>query len=381
MSETAASIFAKIAIEKGFLDEKKLEQARTLQRLARKDGKAVTIDKACLELDLLTPVQVKGLERGLKYYVVRKADKIYGKLAVQKKFADKETVENCLEKQKNEYAKKKLVRLSKLLMGLDAIDEAQDAELRAAVLKRLSPEESHHEATAVSDDDAAEAIETGKAPKGAAKGSAKAESAKIAKKPSIAAPKIGSGRASGERKAAPVKDIDVKRGSKSGRAAAPASSSLDASLVSEAPGLASADPDATLVLPKKSGRASKERKVVSFSSVDETESAPALDAPLRLDDSRKSEDATSDDATVIPPPAPHSSSEPELPAAPRAMEPPAEEVVVGKPGAQRPASEDTIKDDAFGVKVGDSLTGGSAETDEKPDPKKALTFSSDDTTA
>jgi hypothetical protein len=152
MNESSAAIFAKIAIEKGLLDEKKLEQARTLQKLARKDGKAVALDKACLELEILTPGQVRGLERGLKYYVARKADKIYGKLAIARKFCDADTVEHCLQKQHTEFYKnKRLVRLAKLLTGLDAIKPEQDEELRKAVQARLTPEESHHEVAAVTE--------------------------------------------------------------------------------------------------------------------------------------------------------------------------------------------------------------------------------------
>ncbi|HVY61934.1 MAG TPA: hypothetical protein VHF22_09790, partial [Planctomycetota bacterium] len=153
MNESRAAIFAKIAIEKGFLDEKKLEQARTLMKLARKDGKAVALDKACIELEILTPDQVRGLARGLKYYVARKADKIYGKLAVARKYCDEDTVEHCLQKQHAEFYKKnRLVRLAKLLSGLDAIKPEHDEEVRKAVQARLSPEESHHEMAAVTEE-------------------------------------------------------------------------------------------------------------------------------------------------------------------------------------------------------------------------------------
>src|SRR5262249_14897279 len=47
---------------------------------------------------------------------------------------------------------KKLVRLSKLLMGLDALTEAEDTDVRAVVIARLTPEESAHEAEAVKDE-------------------------------------------------------------------------------------------------------------------------------------------------------------------------------------------------------------------------------------
>ena len=152
MNESSAAIFAKIAVEKGFLDEKKLDQARTLQKLCRREGQALPLDRACLELEILTPEQVRGLERGLKYYVARKADKIYAKLAVARAFCDADTVEHCLARQHTEFYKKhRLVRLAKLLLGLDGITPEHDAVICKAVSARLSPEESHQETAAVTE--------------------------------------------------------------------------------------------------------------------------------------------------------------------------------------------------------------------------------------
>lgn len=319
MAESAAAIFAKIAIEKGFLDEKKVEQARTLQRVSRKHGKSVPIDKACLELNLLTPVQVKGLERGLKYYIVRKADKIYGKLAVKKKYADKDTVEHCLERQKSEFTKKKrLVRISKLLAGLDAIDAAKDAELRAEVAKRLTPEESHHEAEAASDPEGADApvapkgangAKVGKKPAAAAKppsgekaaaraadAPASEESAR-GKKAFISGPR----RPSGERAAAAPapKDVEVRRSSGSSRAPAPAPAA--------------------------------EAKPISFSSEDDLEveakhdSSPVIPLPAPISGSE-----TTEATAAATSPAPEAAAEVEAPAAAPA------------PAAPAPAAEEDI---------------------------------------
>ena len=88
-------------------------------------------------------IEIWFTRRGTRYYVVRKADKIYGKLAIQKKYVDADTVEHCLERQHRDYLKKRrLVRLSKLLLGLEAIPAERDAEVRKLVAERLSPEES-----------------------------------------------------------------------------------------------------------------------------------------------------------------------------------------------------------------------------------------------
>jgi len=152
MHENFASIFCRIALEKNLLDEKQLEQARVLVRLARRESKPMSLDRACVELELLTPEQVRGIERGIRVYVVRKADKIFGRLAVEKGFVDADTVEHCFARQQSELTKNhRLVRLSKLLMGLDAITPEQDAELRKLLAERLTPEESQAEMDAAAE--------------------------------------------------------------------------------------------------------------------------------------------------------------------------------------------------------------------------------------
>jgi hypothetical protein len=155
MKETAADIFAKIALEKKFLSEEQLAKAREAHREAKKEKRSLSVEAACVELGFLSPEQSRGIARGIRYYVARKVDKIYGKVAIEKGIADADTVRNCLSKQHDEFFKnKKLVRVSKLLMGLDAVTEAEDADVRAVVISKLTPEESAHEAEAVKEDEA-----------------------------------------------------------------------------------------------------------------------------------------------------------------------------------------------------------------------------------
>lgn len=152
--ESATDIFAKIAREKGLLDDAKLGQARDAQKAARKEKRVLSLENACLELGILTPDQVRGIQRGIRYYVVRKADRIYGKVAIEKGFVEADVVRNCLSKQHDEFFKnKKLIRLSKLLMGLDAITTEEDEEVRKIVIGRLTPAESAHEAQAIKEEE------------------------------------------------------------------------------------------------------------------------------------------------------------------------------------------------------------------------------------
>ena len=54
MRETASDIFAKIVIEKKFLDEEKLARAREAQREAKKEKRSIALEAACFELGFLT---------------------------------------------------------------------------------------------------------------------------------------------------------------------------------------------------------------------------------------------------------------------------------------------------------------------------------------
>lgn len=135
MSESTQAIFLRIATEKKLIDA---EQARQLlEALEDKETAAAVLglETIVLEKKLLSVEQVKGIARGVRYYIVRRADKRYGRLACKLGFIDEGTLENCLKKQKLDYTRRRrLVRLSKLLLEVEAITKTQDAKIRARVL-------------------------------------------------------------------------------------------------------------------------------------------------------------------------------------------------------------------------------------------------------
>lgn len=150
MRETAAAIFSRIALEKGLLDETKLGLARQKLRDMRRKGVPYALDRACIDLGLLSEAQVRGIERGLRYYVARKADKAYRRIAADKGLVDGTVLDECLTEQKREfYENHRLLRLSRMLIDREAIDAAGDAAVRQEVLARLAPEESAEEADSV----------------------------------------------------------------------------------------------------------------------------------------------------------------------------------------------------------------------------------------
>lgn len=138
-AETTQSIFLKIARDKGLLTEAQVTKVLRMQDVERaRGGAARSIDEISLEAGLLTIEQVKGLERGVRYYVVRKADKRYATEAESRGIVDHDTVVNCLNKQKLDFTQRnRLARLSKLLLEIEAITLEQDAVLRDAVIERV----------------------------------------------------------------------------------------------------------------------------------------------------------------------------------------------------------------------------------------------------
>ncbi|GIW73025.1 MAG: hypothetical protein KatS3mg102_2567 [Planctomycetota bacterium] len=136
-----AEVFLEIARAKQLLSDRQLAELRDEIAQAT-GGQLVLVQRLCLERGWLDGAQVRALDRAVHYYVVRKADKLYGRIAVERGFVAADVVRNCLNKQRRDYERRRtLVRLSRLLHGLDAISPEQDAAVRAAVIARLVPEE------------------------------------------------------------------------------------------------------------------------------------------------------------------------------------------------------------------------------------------------
>ncbi|MFC1706367.1 hypothetical protein ACFL59_06020 [Planctomycetota bacterium] len=139
MSESERTIFLRIATEKGLLSSRQVAEVLAAHAAERDgDDGQPTVAERCVNMELLTPEQARGLDRGVRYYVLRKADKLYGRVAVEREYVDRDTVDNCLKKQKLDYLKRKvLARLSKLLTGLDAVTAEEDEAIRQEVVRRI----------------------------------------------------------------------------------------------------------------------------------------------------------------------------------------------------------------------------------------------------
>lgn len=140
MLNDPAEVFLEIAERKGCLTAGQVRRMRAELGVPLATG-LLELERLCVARKLLSDAQVRGIDRGVHYFVVRRADKLYARLATERGYVDEDTARNCLKKQRRDYARRRtLARISKLLAGLDAITPAQDAELREAVIERLSDE-------------------------------------------------------------------------------------------------------------------------------------------------------------------------------------------------------------------------------------------------
>jgi hypothetical protein len=132
-----AEVFLEIAQKKGCLTGGQVERLRSELGVPVATG-LLELERLCVSRRLLTDAQVRGIDRAVHYYIVRRADKLYARLAIERGYVDEDTARNCLKKQRSDYARRRtLGRISRLLSGLDAITPAQDDELREAVVRRL----------------------------------------------------------------------------------------------------------------------------------------------------------------------------------------------------------------------------------------------------
>ena len=95
--------FVKAVLSSGLLQEEDIDRARGLQAHAAKRGLNLPLDRIFLKLNLLSRDQILGLWRALRYYLWRKEDKFFVKIAIQSKIMSEKTARVCLKEQKQAY--------------------------------------------------------------------------------------------------------------------------------------------------------------------------------------------------------------------------------------------------------------------------------------
>lgn len=128
--------FAKAVLSSGLLTREDIERARSLQQHAARRGLALPLDRILLKLHLLTRDQILGLWRALRYYLWRKEDKFFVKIAIQSKLLDEKTARICLKEQKQSYKHDDtLIRVNEVARQRGYLTSPQDRAIVEAMQK------------------------------------------------------------------------------------------------------------------------------------------------------------------------------------------------------------------------------------------------------
>lgn len=134
MSNKVEKRFLKAVRSSGIVEEADLQKAIKVQKLASERGRALPIDRVLLKLQILDREQILGLWRALRYYVWRKEDKRYVKVAVQSGIMTPELGEQCLREQKEAYKEENaLVRVNEIARQRGYIEGKEDRALVRAL--------------------------------------------------------------------------------------------------------------------------------------------------------------------------------------------------------------------------------------------------------
>ncbi|MGE0713484.1 MAG: hypothetical protein AB7N76_36410 [Planctomycetota bacterium] len=129
--------FLKAVKASGLVTEEDLRRALEVQGFAAQQGRHLPIDRILLKLHLLDREQILGLWRALRYYMWRKEDKLYVKVAVQSAIITPELGKQCLREQKKAYKQEnQLVRANEIARQRGYVRSAEDRALVRALRDR-----------------------------------------------------------------------------------------------------------------------------------------------------------------------------------------------------------------------------------------------------
>ena len=135
MAESLNDIVSRIVLQHNMAEEDKLEEALKLQReIMDTEGKKQSLERVLLDMGIIKGKQLKGLRYAILYYLVRKADRFYGKIAVQSDICEPKWVDEALTEQKKVHQKeRRLVRLNKILLEKGYINAREDRAILRAI--------------------------------------------------------------------------------------------------------------------------------------------------------------------------------------------------------------------------------------------------------
>ena len=96
-TESLNDIISRIVLQHNMVDEDQLDEALDLQgEIVSSKGKKPSLERVLLDMGIIRGKQLKGLRYAIFYYLVRKADRFYGKIAVQSDICEKKWVDEAL---------------------------------------------------------------------------------------------------------------------------------------------------------------------------------------------------------------------------------------------------------------------------------------------
>lgn len=148
--------FLKAVRSSGLVPDAKLTHALEVQSFAARQGRELPLDRILLKLNLLDREQILGLWRALRYYVWRKEDKFYVKIAIQSAILTRETGKLCLKEQKKAYKHENiLIRVNEIARQRGYLNNKEDE----AIVRAMHEKHAELTLSPVDDDTAGEPFE------------------------------------------------------------------------------------------------------------------------------------------------------------------------------------------------------------------------------
>ncbi|MCA8924719.1 MAG: hypothetical protein KDD82_23095 [Planctomycetes bacterium] len=128
--------FARAVRSSGLVADADLDRALQFQEQARDRGRDLPLDRILLKFNLLERKQILKLWRALRYYLWRKEDKFYVKIAVQSKLFSEELAASLLREQKKAYKyDDELLRVNEIARQRGHVKSKEDEAIIEAMNK------------------------------------------------------------------------------------------------------------------------------------------------------------------------------------------------------------------------------------------------------
>lgn len=128
--------FARAVRSSGLVADEDLDRALQFQEQARDRGRDLPLDRILLKFNLLERQEILKLWRALRYYLWRKEDKFYCKIAVQSKLFTEDLAKSLLREQKKAYKyDDELVRVNEIARQRGHVKPKEDEAIIEAMVK------------------------------------------------------------------------------------------------------------------------------------------------------------------------------------------------------------------------------------------------------